>query len=76
MALGGREDSELAGLRRESEDGNPACCQQLKLLAHGENPSGAAGTIESVVEGARLGRRQRPVVQGPGLYDLTGNRLH
>ena len=27
-ALGAHEDSELAGLGRESEDGNPAWCQQ------------------------------------------------
>ena len=75
VALGAHEDSELAGLGREPEDGNPAWRQQQELLAHGENPGAAAGTVQCVVESAGLGQRQRPVVQGPGLRDLIGNRL-
>ena len=75
VALGAHEDSEPAGLGREPEDGNPTWRQQPQLLAHGENPGAAAGTVQCVVESAGLGQRQRPVVQGPGLYDLKGIRL-
>ena len=57
VALGAHEDSELAGLGRKPEDGNPAWRQQPQLLAHGENPSAAAGAVECVVEDARLGQR-------------------
>ena len=57
VALGAHQDSELAGLGRKPEDGNPAWRQQPQLLAHGENPSAAAGAVECVVEDARLGQR-------------------
>ena len=71
VALSMHEDQEPAGLGREPEDGNPAWRQQQKLLAHGENPDSAAGIVQGVVKGARLGQRQRPVVQGVGLHPLT-----
>jgi len=45
------------GLGRELEVGNPAWCQQQELLAHGENPGSAAGTVQRMVESARLGQR-------------------
>ena len=70
VALGVHEDPESAGLGREPEDGNPAWRQQQELLAHGANPGGAAGIVQRVVESARLGQRQRPVVQGAGLRQL------
>ena len=55
--MGAHQDSELAGLGRDPEDGNPAWRQQPQLLAHGKNPSAAAGTVECVVDDARLGQR-------------------
>ena len=70
MALGALEDQESAGLEREPEDGDPAWCQRQKLLAHGENPGSAAGIAQRMVEGAKLGQRQRLVVQGAGLRQL------
>ena len=57
VALGAHEGPALGGFAREPEDGNPACCQQQNLLAHGKNPGGAAGTFQCVVEIARLGQR-------------------
>jgi hypothetical protein len=39
---------------REDEDGDPAWRQQQELLAHGENPGAAAGTVQRVAESARL----------------------
>ena len=56
-AVGAHQDSQLAGLGREFEVGNPARRQQPQLLAPGENPSAAAGTVECVVEDARFGQR-------------------
>ena len=38
-------------------DPAPGPAQQLQLLAHGKNPGAAAGTVECVVVGARLGQR-------------------
>ena len=70
VALGAHQDSELAGLGREPEDGNPAWRQQQELLAHGENPGIAAGVVQRVVESARAGQRERPVVKSPGLHEL------
>ena len=57
VALGTHEGSALGGFGRGPEDGNPACCQQQKLLAHAKIPGGAAGTVQRVVESARLGQR-------------------
>ena len=65
--VGAHEDSQLAGLGREFEVGNPAWRQQPQLLAPGKNPGAAAGTVECVVEDARFGQRSRLVLQGPGL---------
>ena len=45
-------------------------CQQQKQLAYGANPGATAAIVERVVESARFGQRQRPVVQGPGLRQL------
>ena len=56
--------------RLSLNDGDPAWRQQQELLAHGENPSIAAGTVQRVVESARAGQRERAVVQGPGLHHL------
>ena len=70
MALGAHEDQAFAELGRELEDRDPPWRQQQKLLAHGENPGDAASAIQRVVEGARTGQRERPVVQGPGLYGV------
>ena len=50
VALGAHEGPALGSFGREPEDGNPACCQQQKLLAHGKNPGGAAGTVQRMVE--------------------------
>ena len=41
-----------------------------KALAHGENPGDAAGALQRVVEGARTGQRERPVVKSPGLHGV------
>ena len=57
VALGTHEDSKLVESGREPADGNPAQCQQQELMAHGKNPSAAAGAVECVVEDARLGQR-------------------
>ena len=70
VALDAHEDQEFAELGREPEDGDPAWRQQQKLLAHGENPGDAAGATQRVVEGARAGQREGPVVQGPGLHGV------
>jgi len=70
VALGTHEGSALGGFGRELEDGNRACCQQQKPLAHGKSPGGAAGTVQRVVESARFGQRKRPVAQGTGCHDL------
>ena len=85
VALGAHEDTQSAGLESEPEDGDPAGRQQQEVsrtrgrpgtdsrlrTAHGASPGSAAGTVQRVVEGARLGKRQRPVVQGAGLRQLT-----
>jgi len=34
---------------------------------------GAAGTVQRVVESARLGQRQGPVVQSSGLHEVTAS---
>ena len=68
VALGANEDQAFAGFGREPEDGDPAWRQQQELLAHGENPGSAAGSIQCVVEGTGIVQRERPVVQGPGLH--------
>ena len=71
--LGRSEGAELcdaAACKAEPEDGNPAWGQQQELLAHGANPGGAAGTVQRVVESARAGQRERPVVKSPGLHEL------
>ena len=47
--------------------------QQQELLAYGANPGDAAGIVQRMIEGARLGQRQRPVVQGAGLRQLKTN---
>ena len=73
VALGAHEDSQLVEFGREPEDGDPAWRQQQELLAHGENPGAATGTVQRVAESARLGQRQRPVVQGPGLHHVREN---
>ena len=48
-------------------------CQQPRRLAHGTDPGDAAGDVQRVVESARLGQRERPVVQGAGLLDITAS---
>ena len=58
---------------REPEDGDPARRQQQELLAYGANPGAAAGSVQRVVESARLGQRERLVVQGPGLHHVREN---
>ena len=68
VALGAHEDQAFAGLGREPEDGDPAWRQQQELLAHGANPGAAAGTVQRVLESARAGQRERPVVQSAGLH--------
>ena len=73
VALGAHEDQAFAGLGREPEDGDPAWRQQQELLAHGANPGAAAGAVQRVVESARLGQREGPVVQGPGLHHMREN---
>ena len=70
VALDAHEDSKLVESGREPANSNPAQCQQQKLLAYGANPGATAGIVERVVESARFGQRQRPVVQGPGLRQL------
>ena len=57
VALAANQDQSLSGLGRELEDGNPAWGQQQELLAHGKNPGSAAGTVQRMVESARLGQR-------------------
>ena len=74
VALGAHEDQESAGLGREPEDGDPAWRQQQELLAHGANPGAAAGTVQRVVESARAGQRERPVVKSPGLHELKDKK--
>ena len=69
--MGAHEDQAFAEFGREPEDGDSAWRQQQELLAHGENPGGATGTVQRVVESARAAQRERPVVQGPGLYGLN-----
>ena len=46
--------------------------QHQELLAHGENPSGAAGTVQCVADGAGLGQREGSVVQVAGLHGREG----
>lgn len=69
--LGAHQDSASVGLRREPEDGHPACGQQQELLAHGANPGPAAGPVQRRVQGARAGQRERPVVQGARLCHVS-----
>ena len=48
-------------------DRDPACCQQPRLLAHGQNPGTTARIVQRVVEMPRLGQHQRLLDQGSGL---------
>jgi hypothetical protein len=50
--------------------GDPAWRRQQELLAHGANPGAAVGTVKRMAESARLGQREGPVVQGPGIREL------
>ena len=64
---------DAAACKAEPEDGDPAWRQQQELLTHGANPGAAAGTVQRVVESARAGQRERPLVQGPGLHHVEEN---
>ena len=71
--LGRSEGAELrdaAACKAEPEGSHPAWCQQQKLLAYGENPGGYQGAVQRVVESARAGQREGPVVKSSGLHDL------
>ena len=74
VALGAHEDQALAGSGREPEDGDPAWRQQQELLAQGANPGVAAGAVQRVVESARAGQRESPVVKSPGLHELKDKK--
>ena len=43
-------------------------------MAYGENPGIAAGTVQRVVESARVGQRESPVVKSPGLHELKDKK--
>lgn len=72
VALGAHEDQASAGSGREPEDGDPAWRQQQELVAHGAHLGVAASTVQRVVESARSGQREKPVVQSAGLHELNG----
>jgi hypothetical protein len=46
--------------------------QQQQLLADVQNPADQSGHLQRVVTRARFAQRERPVVQGTGLYGKEG----
>lgn len=74
VALAAHQDQELAGLGRESEVGDSTRLQQQQLLADVQNPGDQPGHLQRVAKGARFAQRERPVVQGTGLYGKEGKR--
>ena len=53
---------------REPRQRHQTWREQPELLAHVQVSGCSTGFVKCVVEGARGGQRQGPVVQGPGLH--------
>ena len=68
MVLAAHQNQEPAGPGREPEVGDSTRLQQQQLLADVQNPGDQPGHFQRVVTGARFAQRERPVVQGTGLY--------
>ena len=51
------------------ESAAPCCCIEKSKLNHTQRHTKKV-FVQRVVDGARIGQRQRPVVQGPGLHEI------
>ncbi|MDO9571838.1 MAG: hypothetical protein Q7J58_21010, partial [Hydrogenophaga sp.] len=56
------------------EVGDSARMQQQQLLADVQNTGDQPGHLQRVVTGTRFAQRERPVVQGTGLYGKEEKR--
>ena len=64
----------IHGVPAADEVGDSTRLQQQQLLADVQNPGDQPGHLQRVVTGTRFAQRERPVVQGTGLYGKEEKR--